>query len=298
MLNPALEVDAAVEAVSKYVNLNTYIKEYLSMDKVLSIVWIIVSILFILLLRKIITKVLLKITNKVFNEDESERYKLDYSRMKTLKSVINSVIIYGIYFIAYIMIFEQLGIKIAPLLAAAGVGGLAIGFGAQSLVKDIITGFFILFENQFTVGDYITIDDKSGIVEELALRITKIRDFNGELHIIPNGSINRVTNKCRGSMRALVKIGISYEENIDNAIDILNDECIDIAKHIPDIIEGPKVLGVSDLGESDVIITTVAQCKPMEQWKIERLMRKRFKEAFDRNNIEIPYPKSVVYKGE
>lgn len=288
----------SLESIAKYGDINQLIKDYFSAEKLLNMVWVIVSILIILVARKIITNIILKLVDRILNEKESKKYKLDYNRMKTIKSVINSVIIYGLYFIAYIMVFDQLGIKIGPLIAAAGVGGLAIGFGAQSLVKDVITGFFILFENQFTVGDYITIDDKSGIVEELALRITKIRDFNGELHIIPNGSIVRVTNKCTGSMRALVEIGIAYEENIDNAISVLEKECEEIAKDNPSIIDGPKVLGVSNLGESDVIITTIARTTPMEQWNIERIMRKRFKEAFDRNNIEIPYPKSVIYKGE
>lgn len=288
----------ALDSFVKYSTLNKYIKEFITADKILKVMWVLLSIVIILILQKIVSKIALKVIDRIFNEHESEKFKLDFNRMKTLKGVINSVISYVIYFVAAIMIFDQIGIEIGPLIAAAGVGGLAIGFGAQNLVRDIITGFFILFENQFTVGDYINIDDKSGIVEEVALRITKIRDFNGELHIIPNGSISRVTNKCRGSMRALVEIGIAYEENIDKAIAVLEQECEDIIKHIPNIVEGPKVLGVTNLGDSDVVITVIAQTKPMEQWNMERIMRKRFKEAFDRNNIEIPYPKTVVYKGE
>jgi small conductance mechanosensitive channel len=196
--------------------------------------------------------------------------------------------------VAFTPILEILGVNISSLIAAAGVGGLAIGFGAQSLVKDVITGFFILFEDQFHVGDYIETGGKSGIVEEMALRVTKMRDFNGDLHIVPNGSIDKVTNKCRGNMRALVEIGIAYEENIDNAIRVMDEVCKEVAHENDKIIEGPTVLGVTRLGEYDVIISVMAKTQPMEQWAVERELRKRIKERLDDRGIEIPYPRRMV----
>src|SRR5690606_35032709 len=156
---------------------------------------------------------------------------------------------YVLYFIGTVIILDMFNINTSSILATAGIGGLAIGFGAQSLVKDVITGFFILFEDQFSVGDYVKIDSYEGIVEELGVRVTKLRDFSGELHIIPNGNINTVTNKARGAMRALVKVSIAYEEDIDRAIKILDGVCNRLKQSNKSIEEGPTILGVSDLGE-------------------------------------------------
>src|SRR5690606_22591446 len=167
------------------------------------------------------------------------------------------------------------------------------GIGAQSLVKDIITGFFILFEDQFSVGDYVKIGEYEGIVEELGVRVTKIRDFSGELHIIPNNNIGTVTNRARGAMRALVKVNVAYEEDINRVINVLNEVCKDIRKAHDNIVDGPNILGISDLGEYGIELTIVAKTNPMEQWGIEREIRKRVKEAFDRENIEIPDRKST-----
>lgn len=229
--------------------------------------------------------------------DGRERFGLQVSagRMETLKSILKSLSRYTIYFIGFVPILDTLGIPVATLLTAAGIGGLAIGFGAQNLVKDVITGFFILVEDQFAVGDYIEIDGKAGIVEEMAVRVTKLRDFNGDLHILPNGSIGAITNRSRGKIRALVRMSIAYEADIDRALEVLEEEGRAIAREREDILEGPLVLGVTEFGTSDVVITVIAFVRPMSQWEVEREMRKRFKQAFDRQGIEIPYRKMVVY---
>ncbi|QEK13710.1 mechanosensitive ion channel family protein [Crassaminicella thermophila] len=238
------------------------------------------------------------IVNKFF--DNREKFKLigEEKRFNTIKGITNSIIRYTIYFIAFTPILETIGIDVSSLIAAAGIGGLAIGFGAQNLVRDIITGFFILLEDQFQVGDHVEIGDKSGIVEDMTLRVTMLRDFNGDLHIIPNGYIEKVTNKCRGNMRAWIDVSIAYEENIDNAIRVLNQLCEEISKENEKIIEGPTVLGVTNLGESDIVISIVAKTVPMEQWAVERELRKRIKERFDEKGIEIPYPRRVVIKDQ
>lgn len=211
-----------------------------------------------------------------------------------MKGLMKSSIKYIIYFIAFTAIIKFFGIEVTGLIATAGVGGLALGFGAQSLVRDIITGFFILFEEQFGVGHYVEVDGVDGIVEEMALRVTKIRDFSGDLHIIPNGKISRVTNKSAGKMRALVEIPIAYEENIDSAINVLKEASEKLKLENDKILEGPTVLGVSNLEKSAVVILIIAKTVPMEQWAVERLMRKRFKEALDDAGIKIPYEKSVI----
>jgi small conductance mechanosensitive channel len=191
-------------------------------------------------------------------------------------------------------IFEAVGFDITTVIAVTSIAGVAIGFGAQNLVKDIITGFFILFEDQFAVGDYITIEGMSGIVEVLGLRITKIRDFSGDLHIIPNGSITKVTNKSRGNMRALVEFQIAYEEDIDNAIKVINRVNKEMKKDFKQIVEGPEVMGVTALGDFGVTIRVFAKTLPMEQWGVEVELRKKIKNALDMEGIEIPYPKRVL----
>lgn len=220
-----------------------------------------------------------------------DKSKIQFSarKMKTLSSLMKNILKYVIYFIVIYSVLQILGINTGSILAVAGVGSLAVGFGAQNLVKDVITGFFIIFEDQFGVGDYITTNTFSGTVEDIGVRVTKIRDFSGDLHIIPNGEIKIVTNHTRGGMRALVNIGISYEENVDKVIKILDEICSDIKKDRDDILDGPSVLGITDFKDSSIDLTIVAKTKPMQQWAVERDIRYRIKQKFDDMGIEIPY---------
>lgn len=225
------------------------------------------------------------------------RVGFDERRANTLKTILKSILQYAIYFIAAITIMDELNIPIAAVLSAAGILGLAVGFGAQNLVRDVITGFFILFEDQFSVGEYIEIEGVGGVVEEVGLRITKLRDFGGQLHIIPNGKISMVTNHHRGNMRALVEVGVAYEEDVNKVLDVLRRVAEKMAQDFAQIIrEGPKVLGVWKLGESEVLIRIVARTIPMEQWNVEMELRRRIKETFDREGIEIPYPRRVYIR--
>ncbi|MTI46214.1 MAG: mechanosensitive ion channel family protein [Firmicutes bacterium] len=257
-----------------------------------------IKIIIILIITRIVIKIVSVVIDKFFKKQRDFKYKMEDRKANTLAAILKSISRYAIYFIAIVPILELFGITPASVLAAAGVGGIAIGFGAQSLVKDVITGFFILFEDQYSVGDFIKTGEFEGIVEEIGLRTTKIRAFSGDLHIVPNGNITAVTNRCRGSMRAWVDVSIAYEEDIENALTVLKGLCEDIAKNDDRIVEGPTVLGVSSLGSSDIVISIIAKTKPMEQWAVEREMRKRIKEEFDRKNIEIPYPRRVVINKE
>jgi len=252
-----------------------------------------VNIILILVIAKLSIKVLHSIINRFFDGQKNLKFKVDVPRLETMKSLIKSIVKYIIYFVAFTSIIKSFGTDVTALITAAGIGGLAFGFGAQNLVRDVITGFFILFEDQFSVGSFVEIDGVAGTVEEMALRVTKIRGANGDLYIVPNGEIKKVTNKSTGKMRSLVEMSIAYEEDIDNAIRVLNQAAEDL-KQDERIVEGPTVLGVSALGASEVVITVMAKTVPMEQWAIERLMRKTFKEAFDKEGIEIPYPRRVV----
>lgn len=247
-----------------------------------------------------IIRVIITITNRIIDrtlKDKKNQF-ISNKRANTIGIILKKSVKYVLYFIAGLTILEMFGIRTTSILATAGVGGLAIGFGAQSLVKDVITGFFILLEDQFAVGDYIKVCDFEGIVEELGIRVTKLRDFSGELHIIPNGEIQIVTNRTRGAMRAAVTVDIAYEEDINRAIRVIEELSQEMKESNDFILDGPTVLGVDAFGSSGVSIRIVAKTEAMEQWDVERTLRKKIKEAFDRENIEIPYKKMVLYRGD
>lgn len=221
---------------------------------------------------------------------------LDPQRAKTLGGVMKSILKYSVYFLGITSILSVLFGGIS--FTFASIGGVALGLGSQSLIKDFINGFFILFEDQFGIGDYVTIGNFSGIVQTIGIRTTIIKDFTGDIHSIPNGMISEVTNHSRGNTRFIVDVDITYEEDIDNAINAINaiKECCDkFQKEHEDFINEPiEVLGVSALAASSVTIRTVGRTKPLTQWKMENELRKAIKITLDENGIEIPYPKTQL----
>ncbi|WP_226666017.1 mechanosensitive ion channel family protein [Metabacillus litoralis] len=233
-----------------------------------------------------------KVIKKMFDRIQ-QRDNVSAGRALTLQSLSLNVFSYILIFIFVVMVFQVFEYDATALLAGAGVIGLAIGFGAQGLVSDVVTGFFLLLEKQIDVGDYVTVAGFDGIVEQVGLRTTQIRGFDGTLHYVPNREITNVSNHSRGNMRALVDIGISYDDNIDKAIAVLQNVCDQIAAEDSDIVDGPNVLGVQALGSSDVVIRVLAKTENMQQWAVERKLRKAMKEAFDANGIEIPFPHQV-----
>jgi small-conductance mechanosensitive channel len=189
-------------------------------------------------------------------------------------------------------------IEIGPILAGAGILGLAVSFGAQSLVKDVISGFFILFENQFAIGDVIEVAGKSGLVEKMTLRVVQLRDGEGIMHVVPNGEIKVVSNKTRGWARAVVDVGVPYDESVDRAIDVLRDEAAQFStdKAWGSQLDGPvEVLGVESLSDSAVVLRTVIRTQPGSQWNVAREFRRRIKNRFDAESLEIPYPQRRVH---
>ena len=234
-----------------------------------------IKIIIIFIVIKVLTKIVYVIIDRTMGKRKKNIFNADEKKLNTLSTVLKNIVKYVFYFIGLVMVLDMFNISTSSILATAGIGGLAIGFGAQSLVKDIITGFFILFEDQFSVGDYVKIGEYEGIVEELGVRVTKIRDFSGELHIIPNSNIGAVTNKTRGAMRALVKVSVAYEEDMDKVINILEQVCNEIRENNKNIVDGPTILGISNLGEYGIDFTIVAKTNPMDQWSVEREIRKR-----------------------
>ena len=253
------------------------------------------KILFLVFLMFISIKIGNYIIKKfVDNQIKSDgRLSMDSQRAKTLGEVMKSVLKYSVYFIGITAMASIIfgGISIT----FASIGGVALGLGAQSLIKDLINGFFISFENQFGVGDYITIGNFSGIVSSIGIRTTIIKDFNGDIHCITNGSILEVTNHSRSDSSFIVDVNIAYKEDIDNAISVIEKTCEEFKKeNEKDIKEPINVLGVVALGASGVTIRVLGKAKPLRQWDMERELRKLIKVTLDKNNIEIPFPTNMI----
>lgn len=231
----------------------------------------------------VVGRIVIKISNKSLNhmmiEREQSPFKFDNRRTKTIGKLIRNVISYTVNFIVILLILDQLDVKLTPLLAGAGVLGLAIGFGAQSLVKDVITGFFIIFEDQFSVGDEIQIRTFKGTVEEIGLRVTRIKTWTGEVHIIPNGSIQEVTNYSVHNSLAVVDITVTYAEDIERILTILKEVVDRVFKEQPNIIKAPEVLGLEMMSATEMTIRITAECKANTQGSITRIIKEEAKKA-------------------
>jgi small-conductance mechanosensitive channel len=258
----------------------------------------IIKIIGILILAKIATSVLKKASERLLKERTSGPVNLSEKRSKTLTSLIHNIIVNVIFFIAILLILGELGFNLGPLLAGAGVLGLAIGFGAQNLVRDVITGFFIVYEDQFAVGDFIATGKFTGTVQEIGLRITKIKEWTGQIHIIPNGSITDVTNFSKENSVAVLDIGVAYEENISRVEETLVALLKEYYPTDENIVAEPTVMGVQNLGASDVVVRVAAECLPMMHYGVARKLRKAIKDRFDETGIEIPYPRMVTLRRE
>ncbi|MDW7680056.1 MAG: mechanosensitive ion channel family protein [bacterium] len=227
-----------------------------------------------------------------------EEYK---KRADTLGSVIQHLLNVFIIVIAVIMILGQIGMEIGPILAAAGIVGLAIGFGAQSLVKDVINGFFILLEDQIRVGDVVQISGKGGLVEKLNLKMTILRDLAGNVHFIPNGNIDVVTNMTKGFSRYVFDIGVAYREDVDEVIAVIKQVGAELQadpEFGADILEPVEILGLDQFANSAIVIKARITTKPIKQWRIGREFNRRLKIAFDERDIEIPFPHVTLYMGQ
>lgn len=234
---------------------------------------------------------------KAVDDGDDSRLSVREKRGQTVAQLLRSVGRIVIVLIAGLLSLD-IFFDIGPLLAGAGILGLAISFGAQSLVKDIISGFFILLENQFAVGDVIEAAGKSGTVERMTLRVVMLRDLRGVVHIIPNGSIGTVSNQTKGWARAVVEVGVPYEVDVDHALGVFRDEAAAFGRDAEWSIRldgSPEVLGVESLSDSAVVIRTVLRTMPGEQWGAAREFRRRLKSRLDKEGIDIPYPQRMVH---
>ncbi|WP_409296364.1 mechanosensitive ion channel family protein [Peribacillus sp. SCS-26] len=255
----------------------------------------ILKILMILLVSALIIRYGKSVVHKFFFMRATGPLRISERREATLLKLLGNVIRYVVFFVAIMAILQVFSIDVKALLAGAGIVGLAVGFGAQSLVKDIITGFFIILEDQFSVGDYIKIGQFEGTVEEIGLRTTKIKNFTGELLIVPNGNITEVTNFSIHNSVAVVDIGISYDEDIEMAETYIQELLESIKDKYEEIVDPPKLLGIQNVKQNEIILRVVAETTPMNHWFIARALRKEIKVLLDEKGIKIPYPRMVMY---
>jgi small conductance mechanosensitive channel len=237
------------------------------------------------------------IGQRIKNLDDVDGSELD-KRTETIFSVVHNSGIGIILITAILMILNELTIDITPVLASVGVVGIAVGLGAQTLVKDVIGGIFILLEGHYQVGDMVELEGKTGTVEEMTLRVTSVRDYKGDLHIIPNGDIRLVTNKGRDWSRAVVDISIAYEEDIDQAVKLLETigrQAAEDSEFGRLMLEAPEVTGVEGLEEGVTRLRLIVKTIANEQWGVQRFLRRRIQEGFAEYGIKLAMPRREVW---
>lgn len=261
-------------------------KEYLSNPQVWSS-WLVtaIQIILALIIGRIVVKLAQKALSHMMVERERSPLKFDRRRTQTIGKLLNNIVTYTVNFILLLIVLGQLGINLGPVLAGAGVLGLAIGFGAQSLVKDVITGFFIIFEDQFGVGDVVQIGTFKGTVEEIGLRVTRIRSWSGEVHIIPNGTIQQVTNYSINNSMAVVDMTIPYSMDVERTAAVLTTILQENSGKLSNLVKAPQVLGIQTLSPTEVVIRIIAECKPNTQAGVERELRKLIKEGLEQQGV-------------
>lgn len=234
-------------------------------------------------------------------DDEGKMDLEAEKRINTLMGIVARILIIFLWAIFFMIFLTKIGINIAPLLASAGILGLAVGFGAQELVRDFITGFFILMEDRVRTGDVAIINGTGGAVEKIELRTITLRDLSGVVHVFQNGKINTLSNMTKTWSAAVFEIGVAYKENIDQVISIMKEVGAGLKKDEPFsniIIEDLEVFGIEKFGDSAVVIKARQKTTPGNQWTAAREYRRRLKIEFDKNRIEIPFPHSTIYWGE
>jgi small conductance mechanosensitive channel len=220
-------------------------------------------------------------------------------RITALTSVLRSLATFAIFALAALLVLGEVGANLGPLLAGAGIIGIALGFGSQALVKDFLSGLFILVEDQFGVGDIVDLDGQTaGTVEAVSLRTTRLRAVDGTVWHVPNGDISRVGNKSQHWSRALLDVDVAYDTDIDHAKAVIKRVADELCRERDDILEPPEVWGVESLGPHSVVIRLVVKTRPSDQYPVSRELRQRLKEAFDAEGIEIPFQQQTVWNRE
>jgi small-conductance mechanosensitive channel len=273
---------------------DTIIKTGLRVSMILIFAWVAMK-----LLQKTLQRLEQHLTKK--SEEEGEPPSESQKRIETIVRLIKQACLLALWLTVGLVILKEFGVEIGPIIASAGVVGLAVGFGAQNLVRDIISGFFIILENQIRVGDVAIVNGTGGLVEKINFRTTVLRDLGGVVHIFPNGTIATLSNMTNEWSAYIFDIGVAYKENTDHVIEIMQEVgkiMREDEKYGKLMLEDPDIFGVDKFGDSSVVIKGRIRTKPIRQWEVGREFLRRIKLAFDENNIEIPFPHRSIYFGE
>lgn len=226
---------------------------------------------------------------RFFKKSSDNRFAFGEKRSKTLSALVESILRYAFYFVAVVMILEEFHVDTTSVITSAGVIGLAIGIGAQSIVKDFIAGFFIILEDQYAVGEYIISGTLEGTVEEISFRVTKLRDGSGVLHVLPNGSINRVSNFHRGNITTAVSVPVTYQADIRQMMNVLQQICLEFKQEQPDLLKEPVIVGITEFLKGYMTIRILVQCVPMTQAKIEAALRYKLRVSLQEKGIPLEW---------
>lgn len=281
------------------------VQHYLGITDWEEVAGIAVRVVAILLAIKIAT-LALRLTlkryeNRLIDEDTSPVEMERLKRAQTLTRLLRQASVIAVWIVGGMYILLEFGVSLGPMLASAGIAGIAVGFGAQSLVRDVISGFFIILEDQISVGDVAVINGTSGIVEKMTLRITVLRDLEGTVHVFPNGKIDSLSNRTSDWSAYVLDMGVAYKEDTDRVVEVMEAVASDLRKdeHFGKLIlEDLEVFGVDKFVDSAVNIRVRIKTKPIRQWEVGREYNRRLKQAFDREGIEIPFPHRTLYAGD
>jgi len=271
-----------------------YLIKWLSVNGLRIVIIVIVAII----IKKIINVFINRLVRRVVVSSNYSSQEAEEKREKTLIRIFSFSIGAVVWILAALMILQEFGLEIGPFLAAAGIAGLALGFGGQYLIKDLISGLFIIAENQYRIGDVVCFDNTCGTVQDITLRMTTLRDLDGVVHYVPHGEIKRVSNSARDFSRINFNIGVSYNADLEKVIKVINQVGLDLSqdpKWKDAIIEAPKFLRVDDFADSSVVLKILGETRPLRQWDVTGELRQRLKIAFDKEGIEIPFPQRVVH---
>lgn len=294
-----MTADIVANETKEIINITEKVWGYLTSEELWDYIIVAsIKIVAIMVFSYIIVFIGKRIIARIFKLRMQSPLKYSEKRQKTLLKLAQSVLSYVVYFSAIVGILSSLNINVAGLLAGAGIAGLAIGFGAQSLVKDVITGFFIIFEDQFGVGDFVRINASSsaeGTVTEIGLRTTKIVGFTGEVYIIPNGQITDVVNFSINNSKAVIDMQVGIEANIEKIEKLINEYLKTLPEKYEELVSVPVFVGVQNVVGTEVTIRIVAETKPQQHYGIARIIRRDVKEILEKNGIPMAYQKMMIY---
>jgi len=262
---------------------------------------ILIILIGIIILNRVIKKVIDKAIRVAVVPGKFDSKAAEKKREDTLIMIFTGISRIAILTTGALMILSEMGLKIAPILAGAGIVGLAVGFGGQYLIRDIISGLFIILENQYRVGDVVNFDGTGGLVEDISIRKTTLRDLDGTVHHVPHGEIKKVANLSKSYSRVNLNIGIAYNSNLEHVINVVNQTGNELAEDPAwkeFITKAPQFLRVDNFADSSIIIKILGETLPIKQWDVSGELRKRIKTAFDREGIEIPFPQVVIHQAK